>query len=211
MAFLIVKEEEVAQDGQGGYLSTSGIYDLTLKHAEVKSTTNGATQVNYYTDKIISYGNTVANKNGEAIFGMKILAALTAVIGEGELSDPEPTEVKFKNSTKELMCLPELNDVSVKAWVQFSYRLYKGEIQENVAMKRFYRDSDGASGSELVPNGPEIGTTIAKDSEYASEVKYEDGLDADAVAAWKASKKGGGSPQAPKAPAEKKPNPFMKK
>jgi len=190
MAFLTVKQESVQQEGGSGYITKSGIYDLTLKHAEVVNTTNGAVQVNYFFDKCMSYGNNILGINGQPTFGYKILEALAAVIGEEELSDPEPTTVTFKKGAKELNCIPELNDVAVKAWIQISYRMYKGAIQENVSVRRFYRVSDGASGSEVL-TGENIGERLAKDEAFASEIKYEDGVTEDAVAAWKKAQQSG--------------------
>ena len=185
MGFLTVKEESVAKEAGSSYATTSGCYDVNLKAVEVVGTTNGATQLNYLMDKANSYGNTAIDKQGKQIFGFRIVEALAAILGEDGLSDPEPTEVKFKNSTKELMCLPELTDVDVKVWIQFTYKLWNGEIQERVAVKRFYRISDGASGSEALSKKG-IGTQIAKDTKYFDEVKYEDGLDAAKIEAWKA-------------------------
>jgi len=203
MAFLNVKKENVAKEGSGNFATTSGIFDINIKGVEVASTKNGATQVNYITDKFQSYGNTVVDTQGNRIFGMDILEALTAVIGEDGLSDPEPTKIKFKTQTKELMCLPELTDVDVKVWVQFGYELYKGEIKERVSVKRFYRQHDGASGSEVlaIADGENVvpGTQLAKDEAYASEVKYSDGLTEDDVKAWKKEKSEGNSASKPAA------------
>jgi hypothetical protein len=202
MAFLIVKEESVATEGGSGYIIKSGIYDLTLKHTEVSVTTNGATQVNYFFDKAMSYGNTVLGVNGQPTFGYKILEALASVLGQEELSDPEPTTVTFKNGAKELFCIPELNDVQVKAWIQISYRMYKGEIREDVAVRRFYRSADNASGSEVL-SGTDIGERYSKDEAVASEIKYEDGVTAEAVAAWKKSQQSGGGNTPAKSAAAK--------
>jgi len=200
MPFLTVKTESVQQEGGSGYIQKSGIYDVTLKHCEIVTTTNGAVQANYFFDKAMSYGNNIIGVNGQPTFGYKILEALAAVIGEEELSDPEPTTVTFKSGSKELSCIPELNDVQVKAWIQIKYRMYKGDIKEDVIVKRFYRASDGASGSEVI-SGTDIGDRLAKDTDYANEIIYEDGATPEAVAAWKKEQqggsKGGGTP-APK-------------
>ena len=200
LSFLTVKAENVAKEGSGNFVSTSGIYSVNMRAVELAKTTNGATQANYIMDKAMSYGNTVIDKSGKPIFGMDILEALAAVVGEDALSNPEPTDVKFKTSTKELMCLPELTDVDVKVWIQFEYQTYKGEIKERVNVKRFYRDADNASGSEVLDSSKTIGDQYAKDIAYASEVKYEDGLDAVSVAAWKKAQAKGSKPSA-QAPA----------
>ncbi len=132
----------------------------------------------------MSYGNTILGVSGQPTFGYKILESLASVLGQDELSDPEVTTVTFKKGAKELSCIPELNDVAVKAWIQISYRMYKGEIQEDVSVRRFYRQNDGASGSEVI-TGEDIGTRLEKDQAFASEIKYEDGVTEEAVAAWK--------------------------
>lgn len=189
MAFLQVKQDSVAKEGGSSYIQTSGIYPLNLKHCEVVNTTNGAVQVNYFFDKIMSYGNGILKIDGQPSFGYKILEALAATLGEEGLSDPEPTTVQFKKGAKELPCIPELNDVDVKAWIQFKYRMYKGEIQEDVVVKRFYRASDGASGSEVL-SGEDIGERIGKDTEFSKAIIYEDGVTEEAVAAWKKAQQG---------------------
>ena len=202
MAFMVVKQESVEKEGGSGYIAKSGIYDLTLKHCEIKTTQNGAVQANYLFDKCMSYGNNILGVNGQPTFGYKILEALAATLGEEELSDPEPTTVTFKKGAKELSCIPELNDVAVKAWIQFSYSMYKGEISENVSVRRFYRVTDGASGSEVL-TGENIGERLTKDTEFASEIKYEDGVTADAVASWKKAQQSGSAAAAPTSAAAK--------
>jgi len=205
VAFLTVKTESVKQEGESGYLNKSGIYDLVLKHAEVKRTANGATQINYIFDKVMSFGNTILGVNGQPTFGYKVIESAAAVLGESELSDPEPVSVKFKKGSKELNCIPELTDVNVKAWIQFEYRMYNGNVQENVVVKRFYRATDGASGSEVVAQDAgekvTIGERLEKDSAVAETVKY-DGVTAEAVAAWKKASMSG-SGDTPAAPAKK--------
>ena len=195
MAFIVVEQESVAKEGASNYATTSGIYPVTLKHAEVVNTANGAVQVNYFMDKAMSYGNNIIGVNGQPTFGYKIIEALATVVGVDELADPEPTTVTFKKGTKELSCLPDLNDVQVLAWIQYSYRMYKGEIQEDVSVKRFYRDSDNASGSEIIL-GEDFGARLEKDKAFAQEVKYEDGVTAEAVAIWRAAQKSGATPAA---------------
>ena len=167
MAFLTVKTESVQQEGGSGYIQKSGIYDLTLKHCEIVTTTNGAVQANYFFDKAMSYGNNIIGTQGQPTFGYKILESLAAVLGEEELS-----------------CIPELNDVQVKAWIQIKYRMYKGEVKEDVSVRRFYRAADGASGSEVI-DGQNIGSRLEKDQAVAEEIIYEDGATPEAVAAWK--------------------------
>jgi hypothetical protein len=195
MAFMIVKNEEVKKEGGSSYITKSGIYKLTLKHTEIVNTTNGAVQANYFFDKAMSYGNNIIGVNGKPTFGYNILEALAVVVGTDELSDPEPTTVTFKKGAKELNCIPELNDVEVKAWIKVSYRMYKGAIQEDVSVRRFYREADNAAGSELsalaLGEDVTIGERYLKDVEVASEIGYEDGVTPEAVATWKKAQQSG--------------------
>jgi len=140
----------------------------------------------------MSYGNNIIGINGQPTFGYKIIESLAVVLGEDELSDAEPTTVTFKKGSKELNCIPELNDVTVKAWVQIAYRMYKGEIKEDVSVRRFYRSTDNAAGSEIVEDA-NFGDRYAKDVVVADEIKYEDGVTAEAVAAWKKAQQTGNS------------------
>jgi len=197
MAFLVVNTTEVEAEGGSNHINKSGIYNLTLRHAEVKNTQNGATQINYLFDRVMSYGNTILGNNGQPTFGYKVIESLATVVGTDELSDPEMVDVKFKTGTKELSCIPELNDVEVKAWIQFGYSMYKGEVRENVTVKRFYRSTDGAAGSEIakLDNGKDavIGERLEKDMQFAEEIKYDDGTNEESVKAWKTAQMGGGS------------------
>jgi len=186
MAFHTVNSKQAESEAGSSYITKSGIYDAHLKGIEIGSTTNGATEANYYFDNVNSFNNIVVARDGKPTFGMDIINALGYVAGLGDgavISDPESTPIKFKNSTKDLMCLPEFVDLDVKVWVQFQYRVWKDEIQERIAIKRIYR-TDGASGSEIAGTGT-AGDRLAKDETYATTAKYEDNLTAERVQAWK--------------------------
>jgi len=191
MGFLQVNkksvEKEEASGGGGDYISTSGIYDVTLRHVEIVKSRNNATQANYFFDKLFSYGNTLIKINKEQTFRYDILVGLAVVMGEDSFGDPEPTAVKFKKETKQLNCIPEVHDVKVKIWAQFSYSLYQGKLRENITIKRFYRDDDGASSSEIF-EGSKIGARLAKDMKYSKVVKFENDLTPELVAKYKQAK-----------------------
>jgi len=244
MAFLKVDHAAVIASGTSNYIKTSGIYTVKLNHVEIAPTSGGATQANYLCDNIMAYGQIVANKegkttdkNGKKLSGYGAIEALAVILGTEDengnpgFADPESTSVKFSKATKDLMCLPGIDGDEVKVWVQFEYQKYKGEIKERINVKRFYRESDGASGSEIslaakaaedgtiVPADKAAGTQLAKDEVYASEVKYTDSSkgagDAPTeteVAAWKKAQAGGNAATAStaSAPAKPKNNPFAK-
>ena len=192
----IVNRVQVAKDEEGSsYITTSGIYPMHLKGIELKETTNGAVQANYYFDKVMSYGNMVMAKDGKELFGFKAIDAL-AVIEDIESygntpEELEELELKFKNSTKTVMVIPELADIDVLAHIQFEYSIYNDEIQERVSVKRFYRVNDSATSTEIVNETP-AGVKFASDTEkYADTVVYKNDLDAEQVKTWKDAQKSG--------------------
>lgn len=199
--FLTVQAEEVNKEGGSSYITKSGIYTTTLRNCEIKGTANGATQANYFFKDAISYGNNIVGTTGQKVFGYQIISALAATLGEDSLSDPEAATVTFKSGSKELMCIPELEDREVQVWIQFAYDRYNGDIKERVNVKRFYRAGDGASGSESL-TGENIGAQIAKDGKYAAEIKYADGVTAEEVERWKESQRSASSAPAANAAAD---------
>jgi len=189
MAFLKVNADTVAKEGQGGnFFATSGVFPVTLRACEIKGTTNGATEANYYFKEGNSFGNTIFGKDGKQLFGGNILEALGAVLGLSELADPEEFDLKLKTRTKQIMALPDLEEIECKVWVQYGYRVYNNAIQESISVKRFYRSEDDASGSEVM-SGEGMGTQFEKDTKYHAEVKYENDLTPEMIEDWKKDQK----------------------
>ena len=206
---IVNKEAVAAAENEGGnYFNTSGIYTMHLKGIELKKTTNGALQANYYFDKGNSFGNMLEGKDGKELFGYKAIDAL-AVIEDLESYGTSPEELEelvltFKSGPKTVMVIPELSDIEVQAHIQYTYEVqtdgdYAGKMNERVSVKRFYRVSDGATSTEIVEE-KEPGVRLATDLEkYASTVVYK-GTDAEAVKLWKeeqAAERSGGATPAP--------------
>ena len=243
MGFFKTAKEDVAVEGVSNYIKTSGIYTLKFKACEVASTRNGATQLNYYADRINIFGQIVAtaagkntDKNGKKLSGFGAAEALSVILntvdeeGDTGFCDPEEITVKMSKGPKELTCLDQVTDTEVQAWIQFEYQMYEGKIQERINIKRFYDAENGGSGSEIlalqaatekgtaVATNMVIGTQIAKDTAYASEVKYSESskgagdapTEADVIAWKKANASGGNASTAAATPAKPKNNPFAK-
>lgn len=197
----INKTAVAKNDAGGNFITTSGIYPLHLKGVELAETTNGAVQANYFFDSVMSYGNLVIKKDGGDAFGFLTLDSLGIIEGvDAYASTPDELtelELKFKNSTKTVMVIPEFEDIDVVAHIQYAYGLYNDEVQERVSVKRFYRVSDFATSTEIVDDttpGAKYATDMEK---YASTVIYKDGLDAEKVAAWKEAQKSGNAATTP--------------
>jgi len=188
MAFRKISTKATESEQGSGYISKSGIYDAHLKGIEVASTTNGATQLNYYFDTVNSFNNIVISKDNNPTFGMDVLDSLGFINGMSDsdtIADPEPTNIKFNKGPKELNCLPDFLDIDCKVWVQFQYHIWNNEIKEKVVVKRFYRADDNASGSELSGASKDpIGTNYSKDEAYAARAKYDDGLTEEKITEW---------------------------
>ena len=61
---------------------------------------------------------------------------------------------------------------------------------ERREIKNFYRQSDGATASEI-QIGDGFGNQLQKDMKYASNITYNDGLTEEVVNKWKEDKKNG--------------------
>lgn len=185
--FLTVNAAQVAKAEAGGQgISTSGIYPVLVKGVEVGATTNGGTQVNYYFDKRVCSFNLVVDTKGQPTFGMDVLQGLCVIGGLEGLQDPSAISIQLKDRVKETVGFPELEGIEAKVWLQFEYSRYNGEVKEKINVKRFYRASDDASGTEILTN-ENVGQRMSKDVDHSVTVKYSDGVTAEDVVAWKAA------------------------
>ncbi len=213
MAFLKVNTEEVAQmkEGAGGFISESGIYDLTIKNASVQTSQNGSTEVVFgFEDSngngITVYGTRITKNDGTPSFGMDVLKSLMIIAGLDTLSDPVDREVKIGDKTITLNVLEDLDGVEVKVRLQREFRIWNNNITDGAFKVRKFYSLEGLSGTEIAAGKTEA-TQLEKDSKYADKDKLKDGItqeEADAFLASK-SKKGGSTTDTPAAP---KPNPF---
>jgi len=188
MAFITMDEEsrkKVSEDkGGANVISESGIYSLTIKHASVSTTKNGATQVDFNfegNDGVVTcYGMYISGKDGAPTFGMTTLKSLMTILSLDGLSDPEPEEFTFGSKKVTLNVIPELADQEVKVKLQLEHGVWQNKVSSQLKVRRFYRASDGKTGSEIVN---EVDSKqLATDMKYATKDKYNDGLTADDVA-----------------------------
>jgi len=191
-----VDAESIKEDvGGGKYISKSGLYDINIV-APFVVTGNGEVMgvdffVEYNGQKQPLYGNLkLTNKDGSSNFGSKIFNKLLIVAGFEEIADPVDGELPMgkKGAMKDAAILEDLADLDVKVRVQMEYSVYNGNISEKTVIKGFYRAEDGASAEEIV-NEADFGTQLEKDTPYAENVTYKDGLDAEQIASWIAAKR----------------------
>lgn len=199
----------VAESAGGNFIGESGIYDVKLNFVSGEVTKNGAQQVNFNIDyngnSQVIYGPYISNNDGkENAIGMQLINKLGIIAGmeEGEEPDIEQqTHPVGKDKTPtEFAVITQFSDLPVKIRVQEEYTKYNGQIRSRLAIKSFFSE-DGSSAEEIV-NGTDAGTRLALEQEkYASNITYRDGLTPEDVAAWKASKRGGGNTSSGPAPA----------
>ena len=192
--FFVPKTDVASIQDGGNYITTSGIYDVTLKVVSVKVNNHNARSldfnVEYQGSNQVFYGLKLDNNDGSENFERKVFNKLVIVCGPHSVSDPEIQEHKLgKDQTPtDLAVLTDFTDIPVKMRVQFEYSIYNNEIKEKKLIRSFYRSHDGATAAEILA-GKGYGQQLAKDMEYANNVVYKDGLTAEDVAAWKEGRK----------------------
>lgn len=204
MSLFKVNKKEAAKAPTGGssFIGSSGIYDVSIVFASLDTSKNGAESVNFnlmYNGKPTTiFGPYVTTTKGKPVdFSVTMINNLLVVAGMEDGEEPVIEEQDHKvgkdGVEKTFVVIDDLSDVDVKIWVQEEYSINPrtDAIQKRLAVRGFYRE-DGASAAEVV-NETEVGAQLAKDMEYAANITYKDDLTAEDVAAWKASKKDGGS------------------
>jgi hypothetical protein len=211
MALIKIKtDSSTIGDTNGSYINASGIYDVEIDFVSVDVAPSGAESLTfnflYNGSSMTVYNTWLKGKDGKYIEStVKLLTKLGIISGLGEdedIEDPVPEEhaVGKDKTVKEFMVLEQFSGLPVKVHLQEEYSINpnKDEIQQRMVVKAFFRE-DGASAEEII-NATEIGKRLALVQErYASNITYKDGLDVDAVAAWKAGKSSAKKDKAPKA------------
>lgn len=211
MSFFSVNKDVAAnkESTGGSYLNKSGIYPVIINFVSV--------QVGDKNDRVLDfnldyngngstiYGLRLDNKDGSKNFQADVFNRLCNVLELDGVSSPEIEEHKVgKDQTpKEFAVLPDFSGQAVFIRVQEEYSKYNGEIKERLVIKNFYRASDGASASEILA-GDKFGEQLKKDKAYADNITYKDGVTAEDVAAWRASRSSGGNKTSTPAPVVKK-------
>ena len=208
MGFIQVNKEKVSKDvGGGNYLNKSGIFLVELKHIGIDTSKNGFVSANfgveYEGNGTTLWGLGLFNKDGSENFGMATFQSLLTILDVEELDDPEEITIKTKDGTKDIMGYDGFEGTKVYVQVQMEHSLYNGKVQSTLRIKRFFRESDMATGSEIVnETEPKQYETALK---YAEQDKYKDGVTEEDVANAK------NEASTEKAEDKPKPNPFAKK
>ena len=203
----------LSQFPASSYISTSGVYDITIKFASVDVSTGGAESVNFNVDyqgnPVTLYGPYVQDKQGNVLaIGAKIINGLAVIAGmqDGDdyVMEKEDHAVGKDNEVKTFNVITNFTDLPCKVQVQEEWTLNPNTKQprKSIVIKNFFSE-DGATASEL-KSGKDKGKQLAIVLEkYASNITYKDGLTKEVVDEFKAAQKAGKPTPQPKVAAAK--------
>lgn len=208
------KVEDVKQEG-GKYINNSGMYPVGILASVVSLAPDPKKKgvvIDFFVDHAgqeqIVYGSLrITNNNGEVNkIGSKTFNQLLVVAGLEDVADPVDATLPIgkAGADKPVAILEDLMDIDVVMRVQLEYGAYNGNITEKKNIRAFYRAGDNATAEEIVMDSG-FGEGYKKDLEYAGNVAYKDGTDAEMIKEWISAKRpkgtAGGSTTAVAAPS----------
>lgn len=186
MGFMTINKETVAKTGGGGsYITTSGLYDVTIGALTLDINEHGARNIGAYI--------TLDGENYQMLYGalpldlfdgsqeiksnINTLMRLATIAGVvDDISDPIEATLPIgkDGADKDTMILDDFTDLQCKLWVKAEYSKGKknGVIYENRIIKDAFT-TDGASADEIT-NETEAGVKMSKREKYFTEVSYKD-------------------------------------
>jgi len=191
MSFFKVQtdEENVKDGGNSNYISSTGMYDVTIEAMWVETNDKGARVIGL----LITYNDTLQplfsafrldNNDGSANFEQQAFNKFLITLGIDELEEPAVADLPIgKGKTdKEVLVFNEVEDTPATLKVVMEYGKYNGRIQERKKIKGTYRYSDKATAQEIV-NNAETGKQYEKDAEKLGDI-YKDGVTEEEIQEW---------------------------
>lgn len=199
MAFMKVQKEVVEKvGGDSNYITTSGLYDVTLKAVTVDVNDNGARTLGLFIEHNgqaqMLYGALpldLYDASKEIESNVATLQRLAVIANIENISDPEEVELPIgkAGAMKDVAVLPDFEDLECKIFIKLAYSKSKdGKVYENRTLVNVFR-ADGASADEIV-NETEVGVRLAKQEKYFTDIKYKD-ITKEEVDAWIAGGRNG--------------------
>ena len=227
-----VSSEAIKESSGGNFISTSGVYPITINFVSIDQTDNGAYRFNMNIDYMGNtqtiYGANIQNNNGsENPIGSRLLNKICKIAGLDTgaqlVLEEETHNVGKDNEAKAFIVATDLSGLQCQIQVKEVFDRYKGEIKRKLDPVNFF-SMEGATADELAVrdagNPVTIGTQLAKILENESTTAYKLGKDENGqpvtdaeVLAFKEAKKSGkpttGAPRQ-EAPAAPRKNLFSK-
>lgn len=206
MGFYKAKKTEEATaeytgSGNSKYISTSGMFPVTVIVPFVNAGKEKATVIDLFVDyneqKQVVYGSmSYTNKDGkDNKIGQEIFNKFVILANVDEVAEPVEAELPIgkKGAMKDAAVLEDLADIEVIMQIRMEYGVWNNNITEKTVIKSFFRSTDNASVEEIVAAeaGKEVvfGTQYERLAEGADFVTYNDGLDEERVQAWVKAKR----------------------
>lgn len=192
MFFQTKKDSESVKETSGGgsYITSSGMYDVTIEAMWVEENDKGARSIGLlvdYNDQLQPiYGAfRLDNNDGSANFEQEIFNKLLVVLGIDELSDPVKADLPIGagKSDKEMDVFEEVSEEPVTLRIAMEYGKWNNNITEKKKIRSVYRTEDKATASEIV-NETEPGVQYDKDLAYADKDIIKDNLTEEDVQNW---------------------------
>lgn len=199
MAFFEVNfNEEFVRDGGSNseYINKQGIYDVKIKNVIVKTNAHGARSLDFVFDykgsENVIYGLTLDNNDGSSNFKQAIFNKLCIILGIKRVNDPVKSVIEVgKDRVKtEVLTLKDFANSNIKVGIKYIYSIYNAEIKEKREIFNFYRDTDGATASEIINKSSDL-KQMEKDKVYLEKIILQDGLTEEDVKQWKEAKRKG--------------------
>lgn len=189
-------KESVQASGTGSkFISTSGIYPVTINFASISESKNGNKGVNfnvtYNEDTQTFYGPYYESKTGDTFaIGSRVYNTLGVIAGMTDGDSPtisqETHKVGKDNKAMDFDVIDEFAGLDVYIQIKESYRSFKNNIIRDLKVIGFW-NAAGSSAEEIV-NDDNHGVNMALvEEKYASIVGYENVTEKE-VANWKEAK-----------------------
>ena len=157
----IEKIKEQPTGNQLGFITKSGVYDITIRQIYFDQTVNGAEQavivysLPHALDKTSRLFMTIKSTKGIDTFAKPILDSLLYLIGIKDVTVKEQEIVTGKTRfTAE--CIQNVDGKQVSVWVMQKFRKWNNEIKEQLDVKEFFDIKDKATARERI-TGKDIG------------------------------------------------------
>jgi hypothetical protein len=163
--------------GVSKYITTSGVYDVTIKTAWADEREDGSVNISFMLEhegQIQPFFNAIRLKDAGGIdnkYQAPVFYRLMSMLDLEELATEKET-IEFTNSKQTVDALVDLADVECKVWIKQAYfKTNTGAMKEAKTIQEFFTP-EGASSDEL-RNGTKAGERLAATAKYHDNVGYK--------------------------------------
>lgn len=187
--FKVNVSAEAVKESSGGFISSSGVYPITINFVSIDQTENGAYRfnmnINYNGSTQTIYGANIQNNDGtENKIGSRLLNKLCKIAGLDTGAtlnlEEEVHTVGKNNEAKAFIVATDLTGLECQIQVKEVFDKYKGEIKRKLDPINFF-SINGATADELAAkdagNPVTLGAQLAKILENEATTAHKLGKD----------------------------------